>query len=103
MDGFDSGGHNRRKRRLEQFRRLDAVYLQKHGILKSGWRGLISWTTESDDKPSIKIEGGRDTITLDYRTRLRDVGEWTHIRDSLRRETPPPRLGRLFHARPELR
>ena len=93
MGGFGSGGHNRRKRHLEQFRRLDAFYLQKHGILKSGWRGLISWTTESDEKPSIKIEGARDTITLDYRARLGDVGEWTHIRDSFEVDWSPRHFG----------
>ena len=93
MGGFGSGGHNRRRDYLEQFRKLDAAYLQKQGILTDGWRGHISWTTRSGDKPSISIDGERDSVLIHYRARSDDADEWTPIRERFDIEWSPRHLG----------
>ena len=81
MGGFGSGGHNLRRRYLEQFRKLDAGYLQKYGILRDGWRGHLTWTNEDGTKASINISGGRSQISIDYRARMGEEGEWKSIQD----------------------
>ncbi|ACT59335.1 hypothetical protein [Hirschia baltica] len=93
MGGFGSGGHNLRKRYLEQFRSLNAAYFQKHSILTDGWRGMIHWKNDSQDKPCISVEGGRNQVTLIYRARQDNAADWKNVRDTFPIVWSPRHLG----------
>lgn len=86
MGGLGSGRRSGTGRAtVEMCRSIDVNRLNRSGVLAPGWLGAWEWTREGAAIASIGIRGGRDSITLVYRSKVsatdwRDVVEPIAIR-----------------------
>lgn len=93
MGGFGSGGHNNRGySTVEHHRRIDAVKLQKKDVLRQGWTGTWTWTSDDGEKNFINLFGGHDEIRLSFRYR-RNGGEWQSVEQRVSIEWSPRHYG----------
>jgi hypothetical protein len=93
MGGFGSGGHNLRHRgTVEGWRRIDAAFLQKRGLLTDGWAGTPTWTSDDGETHLINVFGGRDEIRLSYRQRV-NGGPWQDVDERVAIEWSPRTYG----------
>ncbi|NQY98747.1 MAG: hypothetical protein HRT82_16460 [Henriciella sp.] len=83
MGGLGSGGHNRvHNGCVEEHRRIDAVKLQKEGVLKDGWAGTWTWSSSDGEKNYVQLFGAEDHIRLKYKFR-RNGGPWQPVEETI--------------------
>lgn len=71
MGGIGSGNTWRSaKTTCEASLRIDVRYMLKHGLLKPGRRGRLSWNRYGEPSGSIGYEAFSDCLVIDYRARL---------------------------------
>ena len=83
MGGYGSGGGNRKySGTVEGCRRLNAMILQRRGLLMDGTAGSTSWSSNGENMGSIGIRGGRNQVVLHYRTRRGDEA-WSDVEQAI--------------------
>ena len=76
MGGWGSGRWPRTRDGLfEQVRRIDVRQLQREGVLRTGWTGAYSWTTDGKPSASVSLVFVDDVLLLGYEYRPRGAGE----------------------------
>ncbi len=76
MGGWGSGRWPRTRDGLfEQVRRIDVRQLQREGVLRTGWTGAYSWTTDGKPSASVSLAFVDDVLLLGYEYRPRGAGE----------------------------
>lgn len=82
MGGFGSGGHNRQRHCIDDYRRLDVLYLQRHKALRNGTQSIIRWSSSNRCDASIGVISDGSSVKLRYKTQVEPETAWTMIEDS---------------------
>lgn len=84
MSGTGSGYWYRwdKKTTTESQHRIDIRWLKKHGYLKTGVSGSLSWSCRGEKTASIGFKTSARGIALDYRHRACD-GEWEPVKQEI--------------------
>jgi len=94
MGGYGSGAsRNRYARRCERMYRIELTYLRKHGLLRAGRSGKLSWTMNGQPSGNIDYEMHRDHMTLNFRTRRGEVDNWRAVRQRINFDWTDTRFG----------
>lgn len=74
MGGYGSGRHSGNlKRLIDDYRRIDVLWMKRKGIINKGKSGLIQWTTNDHNSNSIRYAfQNSHTLNLKYRTQIYD-------------------------------
>jgi len=87
------GGHNwKGGGTVEGTRSLDVMKLARAGLLSGLHTGVWQWTQGDDTAATISIRGGRQQISLSYRTKSHG-GEWQSVEQPVPIRWTPCRFG----------
>ena len=87
------GGHNWKGRgTVEGTRSLDLMELARAGCLSGQRVGTCNWSNRDGTKASIRIVGGRDAITLNYRVKAHGE-DWQSVDQCVPIRWSPCRFG----------
>ncbi len=87
------GGHNwKGSGTVDGSRSLDVMKLARAGYLSGPCSGSWQWTYVDGSRAWIRIMGGRDAITLDYRFKAGDGG-WQPVKQRVPIRWIPCRFG----------
>jgi hypothetical protein len=84
MGGFGSGRRPRSPVTLEALPDIDLRNLRRHGLLKPGCGGSLSWSRDGQETGSIRFSVSQDTVTLIYRVQDGGTESWTSVTESIR-------------------
>jgi hypothetical protein len=88
------GGHNRiNGGTVEAVRTLKVIALARAGVVGGGRLGSWQWTYASGDRASIRISGGTESITLNYRCRDWKSQGWQDVEQRVSIVRTPCRFG----------
>ncbi len=94
MGGSNSGSWYRwdKKATIESQHRLDIRWLKKHGYLKPGISGSLSWSCNGEQTGSIGFETTTRGIVLNYRHRPHG-GDWEPVKQEILFDSTPCNYG----------
>ena len=81
MGGPGSGNWYRwdKKTTTDEVHRLDVRYMRKHGLLKPGYSGTLSWSRGGEKTGSIGYHVWSHKLVLKYRAKI--GGEWEDVEE----------------------
>ena len=85
MGGQGSGRWYRwttKKTTIETVNRIDTRYMKKHGMLRPGYVGTLSWSCGDRHSGSIGFRTHHDCLVLNYRSREYG-GEWEDVEQTI--------------------
>jgi hypothetical protein len=84
VGGRGSGRHPGFPTTLDAYQAVDLRYLRRHGLLQPGCWGSLRWSRAGRETASIRFAVSQDLVTLAYRVRDRDTGDWSEITEPIR-------------------
>ena len=77
---------------LEDVKRIDIRYMRRHGLLKFGYTGSLSWTYNGEPAGDIRYACHADRIVFNYRFRS-GGGDWEPVEQMVYFDRTPCHIG----------
>lgn len=94
MGGSGSGTWYRwnKKTYAEEVKKIDMRYLKKQGLLKAGYSGSLTWTTNGEPSGDIRYVMWENEMRLLYKFR-QNGGEWESVDETISFNETPCQFG----------
>lgn len=92
MGGWGSGRHGGR-RTTESQKRIEIMRMKRHGWLKHGYQGTLSWSCRGEEIGRIGFRINGRIMTLNYRYREERCKEWEPVEAKVMLDQTPCNYG----------